>query len=182
MHVREIEIDKAKDIIESVRKNTHNKLNFEGLFDLLETHNVRIRFVEFKVNAVGIATFDCIYVNLNFLHRIDIIYYTILHEMGHYLRINRFGFEYYVEHFLNNTIEDFFKYVINEEIIADRYAGFVGHYLNKDNTCFRNYSQGLEDVNKQEEYKELIEDLFDSIPKDYDEYVKFVHENIVYVK
>lgn len=180
MHARELTLEAAKQLIDNI--NVRIKLNFNGLFDLLKEKNIPLKFVEFKINAVGVATFDCIYININYIHRIDIIYFVLLHEMAHFRRISKRGFQWYLDNFINNTLENFNELIINEEIIADRYADIIGGILNKGYSEFHSYNQKLTNQENVEKYKEVIEGLFNTIPDNYEDYVKFIHENIVYVK
>lgn len=167
-----------EDFIEHGKSNDYD-LNYDGLLELISKHNVNLKFCKFKLNVVGLATFDGIFINSKLIDRVDVLYYAIIHEIAHKLRIIDLGFDAYSNNILKLDFESYFKHIVEEEIIADRYACIIGSILNKEHKSFNKYNQGLESSMRQEIYKPRLKELYDSIPNTYEEYVKFLYESIV---
>lgn len=80
----------------------------------------------------GIATFYCIYLDIDKMINVfdsTTIGYIILHEIGHYKRISKMGKEHVLSMLSSDNFDIFSEHIIHEEIIADRYAGFVYNKL-----------------------------------------------------
>ncbi len=157
----------TKEYMISTNEHSKLELNMIGLFDIIERNGITVEFNSFPLNVIGITTYDKIYMNSRYLSRMDIFYYAFIHEIAHWLRIKKMGFETYVQKYLNSEIEEFCDFVIEEEIIADRYACIVGEYLNKDSRTFMCFDQNLGDEINQFIYKKHMRHLHTSLPNDY---------------
>ncbi len=116
-----------ESIREALTKKINNsRLNFEGLLNLMENSGIDFKGRSLK-GPQGISTFYGIYLNLGmFTHDDDeMIFYIISHEIGHYKRYEKVGKENIIKMLSLKDFDDFCNHVIEEEIIADRYACFV---------------------------------------------------------
>ena len=133
----------------------HGDLNFKALLEFMEStginyHNRRMR------GPMGIATYYAIYLDLDAIASYfdKLLYFIILHETGHYKRIERMGGKDGVIKMLSiEDFDEFSDHVIGEEIFADRYACFTYQILNKSKFP-REATQNLHMKHVQEKYKE----------------------------
>lgn len=131
------------------KKDKSDKLNIEFLLKLY--NNIDVKLANMVLGVNGFTTHEKIYINTN--TNKDFVYYVALHELAHYKRIKKLGIDIHMKHLSSNDFDEFAKYVINEEIIADRYANLM-FYIANGYHC--NYSQELECEYRQEQYKSFI--------------------------
>lgn len=153
-------------------------LNTKGLVSFMQNSGIVFKDRSLK-GPVGIATTYCIYLDIDKLtnHFPDrILYFVILHEMGHLKRITKLGKDKIISLLSLEDFDEFCEHVIGEELIADRYGCYLFWLLNKqiypryltqelylpeNKLEYRRPSKLLFGVvkNSEENYKELIKTL-----------------------
>jgi hypothetical protein len=105
-------------------------VNFNELIELLERENIPVK-AHNEGKFSGLATMYGLYFNLNHLVQNPniIVYYIILHEIGHYKRFKKLGKSYILNSFSQDDFNKWANGVIDEEIIADKYAAFTYYKL-----------------------------------------------------
>ena len=101
-------------------------LNFIKLLDFINDSNIPI--VNSKiVSALGMATYYKIYLDLDNIanHPPILRYFIILHEIGHYKRLQKKGLEYHLHKLSSTNVNILYNHILNEEIIADNYGMFA---------------------------------------------------------
>jgi hypothetical protein len=151
--------------------DTHgdNGLNIDFLLDLYE--GVDVLIAPMVLGVGGFTTHEKIYINTNcFRNGVEFFYYVALHELAHYKRINKIGSDFHINKLSSSDFKEFVNHIIQEEIIADRYACLMFYIVNGEEAP---YSQGLENSIIQEQYKPKIKDaMFGKIDFDLDNYKK----------
>jgi hypothetical protein len=121
-------------INEAIKKFLESKppqLDFRCLVKFMEDSN--IYFVDsWLVSAVGMTTLDAIHLDLNkLMHQTDsMIYFIILHEIGHHKKMMKVGRGETIRKLSSDNFEEFTLNMINEEILADRYASRLFYKFN----------------------------------------------------
>lgn len=114
------------------------RANKGGLaFYELITHleNSPFEFVSNELRGpFGLATEGRAYFDLEMLNKCDdqYLFFTVLHEYCHLLRINKVGKATIVSNFSNIDFDVFIGHLIKEEIIADRFASLVYRKFNNE--------------------------------------------------
>jgi len=143
----------------------HGDLNFKGLLEHMEASGI-----DFKANPLrgplGIATYYCVYLDMakiDYYHD-KMLFFIILHEMGHYKRIANVGKDHIIKMLSLEDFEEFCQHVITEEIVADRYSAYCYYLLNKE-VFPKGATQQLENKDRQRQYKSTAKHLFGQIQK-----------------
>ena len=145
-------------IDESIKKallEKHGKLNFKALLDFMESTGINYQNRKMR-GPLGLATYHTVYINLDAINIYpdNLLYFIILHEIGHYKRIERMGGKDGVIKMLSiEDLDAFCEHIIGEEIFADRYACFLYQILTKAKFP-REATQNLHIKYVQERYKE----------------------------
>jgi hypothetical protein len=58
------------------------------------------------------------------------LYFIILHETSHYKRIQKFGVKKIIENLSDENFENFFQFLLNEELVSDRYGSLLFYKFN----------------------------------------------------
>lgn len=101
-------------------------LNFIKLLDFINDSNIPI--IDSKiVGALGMATYYKIYLDLeNITNQPPMLrYFIILHEIGHFKRLQKKGLEYHLHKLSSSNVETIYTHILNEETIADNYGMFA---------------------------------------------------------
>lgn len=161
-----------------IKRSKTSELNFKTLINFL-SHS-KYRFIGAKLReSLGLATTNTAYLDLKYLDDEDDknIFFTILHEYAHLLKISKMGKDKMVENFSTDDLDLFVNHIIEEEIFADRFARFYFYHLN--NELYPTYrTQRLEKPLVKEEFKSRITPLFGKI-KDEKDYNELIRYNIV---
>jgi hypothetical protein len=164
-----------EDSIKTLLKDKY----FEPILEFME--NSGIDFRNKRLNGpLGVATYYCVFIDLVRLtngFNNNLIAYIILHEVGHYKRIAKMGKEGIIKNLSLEDFNEFCKFVINEEIVADRYSSFVVYLLTKE-LYPREATQQLHREDRQKRYKHSVRTLF-GIVKNNEENYKGLLERFV---
>lgn len=153
----------------------HGRNNYKALVSFIEDSNINI--VNQHLNgAAGFAALNTIYLDFDLIdshQQDDVLFHIILHEIGHYKRIQKMGKEKLFELLSLSDFEDFCAAVIKEEIFADRYGCAMFYHFNKA-VYNRGYTQQLELKSRQNLYKEIAVHLFGVVENNEESYNKLV--------
>ena len=161
-------------------KDKKNGIDLNPLITIMEDSG--IEFKNCKLNGpFGMATHLHVYLDLNKIiesFNPSMIWYIVLHEIGHYRRIQKMGKDKMLEMFSLDDFEAFYWHVITEEIFADRYASFI-YYKNNKKEFPRNATQQLHLKGNQIKYKGSIEPLFGVVKNNEKNYIELVESYII---
>jgi hypothetical protein len=159
-----------------LERDENSELNFKSLVDLLE--GSQYEFIGGKLRGVlGFATFGKTVFDIEWLKLEDnqLIYFVILHEYAHLLRITKMGKKKLVSFFAEKDFDKFLDHVVGEEIIADRFGALMYHHLNKE--VYPKYrTQRLHEEERKLEYGEQISNIHGMVTdeKSYDEMINHI--------
>jgi hypothetical protein len=128
---------KIKRFLKKMGKES--SLNFKGLINLIKDNDIPIK--ESGISGpVGIAFHNKILVDILGLDYMgyEMTYFTILHEIGHYLRLQKQPKNRIINLYKSDDFKTFFDDVIYEELFADKFANLEYYRLNG---CSINYYQ-----------------------------------------
>lgn len=171
--------DKLKD---KLMNRDENNVNFHHLIEFM--HDSEANFIDKRLKgpaAMSLLGGDII-INMEYLddsHTNKSVMFIILHENCHNKRIKKMGKEWHITNLSNENFDEFCEYIINEEIIADRYGRLLYYHFNKEH--FPVYlTQQLENKKQQENYKQIARYLFGIVKnkeKNYNELMNNFIEN-----
>ena len=157
-------------------------LYFSNLLEMINDESIPIRNAKLK-NAYAITTFDCIYYDFDAItsHEFygdEFLYYVMLHEICHYKRIKKFGNEKFITGLTSNSLTEYFDFLINEEIISDRWASYIFYKLN--GRLLRNHmTQNLHIEENKNKFMVSNVRSFNIISGDMKNYDELVNHHII---
>jgi hypothetical protein len=143
-------------------------LNYQLLLHLISEN--RIEFVNTRLlGALGMTTYTKIYVDLDQLSGIpaNIVYFIFLHEIYHYKRYQELGKKFHVDLFSSTNFSKFHSFVVEEERAADNYGRLKFREFNGIDYPVE-YTQMLDDPNKQKRYERNTRMLFGKVKNETD--------------
>lgn len=160
--------------IHLLERDKKSSLEFGLLVKLLE--DSEYEFIGGSLmGPMGMATYQKAFFDLYRLDKTDdqMVFFVILHEYCHVLKIERIGKEGMISQLSNENFDEFLNHIINEEIIADRFASIM--YYSYNRKLYPKYrTQMLEQQYQKEKYVSQVEDLFGKI-KDEESYDKMLN-------
>lgn len=160
-------------------ENKPKQLDFKALIKFMIESDIQFKN-ENLISSVGIATLDNILIDINKITRYSdsLIYFIILHEIGHYKRITKLGREQIISNLSIMDFDNFTNSIVTEEMIADRYASFV--FLKLNGLPFpRIQTQSLElEVNKMK-YRLKTARYFGVIKNSEENYYKLINQFVL---
>lgn len=162
--------------------NLHSdRYNFNGLYQFIVDNNIPIEFVRFNVSALGMASFNKVYIKKDLLYcdvDLNLYFMVIAHEIGHYLSYKKYGLEYHLDRLSSTDWNYFYEHIIHEEIFAEKFACILYYKLNKH--VYYGYRQDLHLKENRREYKKLTKKhLFKRYTNDVEDYQKAVDSLII---
>jgi len=140
-----------------------------------------INFIDTKIHGpYAIATFYSIYLDIDkIINRFgcDMVSYILLHEIGHFKRISKMGKTYVLSMLSDDDFYVFSDHIVEEEMIADRYAVFVYNELTK-NKLSREITQQLNFKVNRDEFVLSNTRLFGEIKNNEESYREFLNNFI----
>lgn len=169
-------VDKTLKIYLSEKQS---KLDFKSLVSLMDESEIEFRINELK-GPIGLATTYCIYLDFKRLIGIHekMFYFIILHEIAHHKRITKLGKDKIMESLSIEDFDTFCEFIINEEIIADRYGCFLYYKLNKE-LFPKAATQELENNDNKIRYKKLAIHLFGVVKNNEENYKELMESFVV---
>jgi Zn-dependent peptidase ImmA (M78 family) len=152
---------------------------FNELEKLFE--NVPVTITPFKMKAAGFAIDEGIFINENIIGYAskDEIAYLLLHELGHYKRINRFNNGKTLNEFIESISQNFdslFDCIITEEIVAERYGLYCFRKLSGRD--YHYWTQDLHIIENQDKYKPNVRYVYNSMNDSDLNYSDFMKKSI----
>lgn len=160
------------DFIEKMDNET--SLNFKGVLPILG--NLTVENSELK-DALGLATLYGLYIDIDKMlsrpYPEKLLLFVILHEIGHYKRMMKFGKEHYLSKLSRPDFDHFFDGIVEEEIFADRWASLMFYKVTGE-LYPKGLTQELDlDVNKLR-YKPYCKGIFNKVDNDEDKYKELI--------
>ncbi len=157
-----------------LERDAKSVLEFGQLVKLLD--DSEYEFIGCTLNGpTGMATYRKAYFDLELLELNDdqLVFFVILHEYCHVLKIDKIGKAEMINQLSSEDFDEFLNHIIDEEILADRFASIMYYYYNKKQ--YPKYrTQILEKQSEKDKYVYKVEDLFGKI-KDEESYDKIVN-------
>lgn len=125
----------SKDFIDYFDKFTDNQeINSVLQFILKQRVNINVLNDEKCRRFIGLATLYGIYYDLKNLDEQPnkLKCFIMLHELAHAKRMKKLGKKKIINDLSDKDFDSFCNHIINEEIIADRYASFLYFILTKE--------------------------------------------------
>lgn len=158
------------DIFEYFKLESPN-LNWVGLEKISNSYNIEVK--NFLVRAAGLSFNGNIYISNTIIYNVTPkeFFFILLHEIAHNKRNIKYNSDEKLVNLGKGDFEVFFQYVINEEVIADRYAKQLYFYLNRETT---DIGQNLDQLYYQNRYRSHAKTTYDMVPKTINEYNEFL--------
>lgn len=159
-----------------LQRDENSELDFKGLVEFLE--NSEYEFIGGKLRGVlGVATVGKAVFDIDWLSIEDnqLIFFVVLHEYAHLLRITKMGKDKIVSFFAEEDFDKFLDHIVGEEIIADRFGALMFHHFNKE--VFPRYrTQRLHEETRREQYGEQIGNIHGMVTdeKSYDDMINLI--------
>lgn len=165
--------------IRTVLNEKHGDLNFKGLLAHMEASGIDFK-ASGLIGPIGLATFYCVYIDMEKINAYHdkMLFFVILHEMGHFKRITKVGKDTIIGMLSLENFEEFFAHVIGEEIAADRYACYCYNLLNRE-VFPRHHTQQLDKPSNQSKYRFNARMLFGKIQNNEENYKRLL-ESFLY--
>jgi hypothetical protein len=168
-------------IDESIKKalaKLDGKLKFNNLLKFIEDTGVTFKDRR-MTGPLGIATLDCIYLDINQLNRYEdrFVYFVILHETAHFKRITKMGRAVMLKNLSMEDFDELLTHIFFEEILADRYACKMFYHFNRDIYPW-SHTQQLNLPSKQLQYHPMARNYFGKIQNDEKKYYELIEQFI----
>ena len=167
------------ETIKIILREKKSELNFRVLLSFMEATGIEFRDRILR-GPMGIATYYCIYLDMTKIitYHEKMLFFVILHEIAHFKRIAKVGREHVIRMLSIEEFKPFCDHIINEEIIADRYACYVYQCLNQDEFP-RTATQELHLDYRQREYERTAQHLFGVIKNNEENYKKLLESFVL---
>ena len=154
------------------------KLKFNDLIKFIDDTGITFKDRNL-IGPLGIATLDCIYLDINKLNRYydNFIYFVILHEIAHFKRITKIGRDEILKNLSSEDFDELLKHIFFEEILADRYACRMFYHFNRDIYPWSD-TQQLNLPSKQLQYHPMARNYFGKIQNDEKKYYELIEQFI----
>lgn len=129
------------------------QLDFKGLIEFMVESRIPFR-KGLLLSSIAITTLDIIFLDLNKIDNLTNtrIFFIILHEIAHYKRMVKLGREEVIRRLSLDDFHQYSDFLINEEMIADRYARLLFYHFNKVSLPIV-YTQQLDIASIKMQYK-----------------------------
>lgn len=157
----------------------NSRYNFTKLLDFIASTGFTYKSVKLQGLSIGLTTIDTIYLDLD---KIEIYgdkmtYFVILHETAHFKRINKYGSDWLINNLSKPRIGKLIKFIINEEIIADRYACLLFNKFNNEIFPW-NQTQQLNLKERELQYIPMVRLYHNKIENDINKYNELISKFI----
>lgn len=159
--------------------DSKSNLDFLKLITFINENDIPI-FSNELVSAFGIATFYGIHLDIRLLKTIshDIVFFIILHEIGHYKRIVKKGKQYHLHCLSDNNIDNLYNHILIEEMIADRYGSLVFRLLNGTTYPYEK-TQRLRSISNQFKFYTTAQQMYNMVQNDEKKYNELINNFII---
>ena len=159
------------------------KQNVDGLISFMENNDVEYHMADL-IGPLAMATLEGVFIDLKrimsrvFMNDTKLIYFVILHETAHMKRMKKLGKEETIKKLSLENFDEFFEYIIDEELIADRYGSYLFRKLN--NEKFPSHlTQELNLTFNREKYKQSARRVFGRVQNDEKKYKELFEQFII---
>jgi hypothetical protein len=154
-------------------------LNFIKLLEFINGSNIPV--VDSKlINAIGMATYYKIHLDLDDLDFQPPLlrYFIILHEIGHYKRLQKKGLEFHLHKLSSSNVNILYKHILNEEIIADNYGMFAFRRLTGTEYPYE-MTQRLKEYENKVKFMDTAHSFIGRLQNNEDSYKSMINQYIV---
>jgi len=154
-------------------------LNFNALVKFMEESEIEFIGCGLR-NALGMATGDKVRINIGGIGGTydDALFFVILHEYCHSIRINRMGKKVLIEALSTEDFDEFVDHVVGEEILADRYGSRMFFKFN-NRTLNQSHTQELHLKYRKDAYKNFIGGIHGKIQGSEEKYDELINSFII---
>ena len=161
-------------IVKELEKR-HGKYDFNALISFMESTGFTYQN-KGLIGPMGFTTIYSIMFDMNVLSRLNdkLLYFVVLHETAHMKRIKKVGNKNVIKGLSIEPFDVFHSFLINEEIVADRYACSMFRKLNSKSYPWYE-TQQLNLPFMQDRYAGVSRQFYGKIKnkkKNYDEWFK----------
>jgi len=126
--------------------NLINKLNlshriiFNSLKNIFDTSDIKIKNSVLKGDNLALTILNNeIHFNISKINQLikfnvinqDDLFFLFSHELCHYIRLKKYGKDYHLEKLSNKKFFTFSNFLINEEVVCDRFARLCFYNIKK---------------------------------------------------
>lgn len=154
-------------------------LNFIKLLGFINDNNIPI-VDSTLVNALGMATYYKIHLDLkNIDNQPSLLrYFIILHEIGHYKRLQKKGLDYHLHKLSSDNVETIYTHILNEETIADNY-GMLTFKLLTGNQYPYEMTQQIKEYENKIKFIDTAYSLIGKLNNSEDNYKAMIQQYII---
>jgi hypothetical protein len=172
------------------RLNLPSKFDFKPLKNVLDGYGIEIKNSVLRGDNLALTTlYNHIHFNISKLNFLidykyingDDLFFLIAHELCHYIRINKYGFDFHLTKLKSKDLEEFSTYLITEEIICDRFSKLF-FYNSKGFMYNGPFNRNLIELLEYELYKKKLfftHEKFLEYNLDYD---KIINDYFILIK
>lgn len=154
--------------------------NVDELISFMENSGVKYYMADLR-GPLALATFYGVYIDINSIKLKSfsdkLMYFVILHETAHVKRMKKLGKKEILKNLSLNDFDEFFKHILGEELIADRYGCFMYYNLTKE-VYPKSMTQNLHIKEVVDRYKSTARALYGQIDNDEKKYKELVNKFI----
>ena len=169
-----------KRVAEHILKwHYESDLNFIKLLDFINNGNIPV--VDSKlISAVGMATYYEIHLDLDNLDFQPPLlrYFIILHEIGHYKRLQKKGLEFHLHELSTSNVNILYNHILNEETIADNYGMFTFKRLTGNEYPYE-MTQRLKEYENKVKFMDTAYSLIGKLENNEDSYKAMIEQHII---
>lgn len=146
--------------------------NTEPLIRLMDESDVSYHKTSLR-GPLGMATFDAIHIDVDRIRNDRMLYFIILHETSHYKRIQKFGVKKIIENLSDENFENFFQFLLNEELVSDRYGSLLFYKFNGQEYP-KSLTQELTNEMNKNKFRHSARYFFGAVQNSEERYKKFM--------
>jgi hypothetical protein len=146
--------------------------NTEPLIRLMDESDVSYHKTSLR-GPLGMATFDAIHIDVDRIYNDRMLYFIILHETSHYKRIQKFGVKKIIENLSDENFENFFQFLLNEELVSDRYGSLLFYKFNGQEYP-KSLTQELTNEMNKNKFRHSARYFFGTVQNSEERYKKFM--------
>jgi hypothetical protein len=167
-----------------------SKFDFKALKNVFDGYGIQIKNSILRGNNLALTTIDKnIHFDISKLNVLidyfyingDDLFFLIAHELSHYIRIKKYGVHYHLSKLVVNDFEFFSNYLINEEVICDRFASLF-FYVSKRFKYEGPFNRDFKTVSEYELYKKKIFFTYEKFLEYNLDYDKIINDYFILIK
>ena len=117
-----------------------SNFDFNGLKNIFNVYGIIVKDSVLKGDILGLTSFNSeIHFNMskikNLLENKIIshadIFFLILHELCHFIRIKKYGKDYHIKNIITDNFDEFCEFLLYEEMVCDKFSTIYFYKFNK---------------------------------------------------